>query len=335
MRSRVEHLGCAVILTESERLREEVLRLLRVEYGMDQLRTGTHVSSLIYCLSKEWYAVHDPLPVTDEEVALFAIGYGLERVLISRDRAEPFEVDGITLSPDMTLLGLAGDVKSTRMAPNTSAGCAICGEPYRGHGGLCECGHAKADHVSGIGCMAGVDDNTARCGCAKFYRHAYEKAPPVAFELPMGWQRQFMAYVYGLAHACTCPQWWLETDERVHQTVGYDRMQHHSLCALSGPLARGGGGNKGVASTAFGVAVVHLISAEIKAYEARWTEAELKANWQWLLERKATRERLLASDNPEPYQHRLYEDECRTCRYGLMCGLRASIDQLKEKTAVE
>lgn len=283
-----------MILTESDRLREEVLRLLRVEYGMDQLRTGTHVSSLIYCLSREWYAQHDPLPVTDKEVALFAIGYGLERVLISRDRAEPFEVDGITLSPDMTLLGLTSDLKSTRMAPNTSAGCAVCGEPYRGHSkasqrAVCaKCGHTH--EPSSDFCP------TQYCACMDFEPsepHPYEKAPPVAFELPVGWQRQFMAYVEG---------WRRQVPE-------------------------------GSRPQPFGVVVVHLISAEIKAYEARWTADELSSNWQWLLERKATRERLLANDDPEPYQHRLYEGECAHCSYSLMCGLRASIDQLKERAA--
>jgi hypothetical protein len=296
-----------MILQESPRLYDEAIRLLRAEYGMDQLRTGTHVSSLIYCLTKEYLSRHDPLPVTEEEVVMYAIGFGLERLILHRNRVEPFEVDGITLSLDGTALGLGVDVKTTRMAPTSSAGCAVCGEPYKGHSKtlqrkVCTCGHPDMAHVDGkYECLHQDEPSEVyECVCGRFVAseaHAYEKAPPVAFELPIGWQKQFMAYVYGSSVA-------------------------------------GWGGEVG-ATRPFGVVVVHLIPAVIKAYEVRWTASELEANWAWLLERKATLARMEAEGVSEPFQHRLYEEECLNCRYSLMCGLQASINQIKETAAVE
>lgn len=151
-----------MIIESAPDLRVALLNRVRTEYMIGQQREGLHVSSLIYCLSKALYEATDPLPPTDREVELWSIGFGLERVFLPGLQEEPLEMDGITGTPDFTL-GILSDLKSTRMAPGSSAGCAECGEPYRGH-------------------------TVITTG------HAYVKAPALPFEIPEGWRRQFMAY---------------------------------------------------------------------------------------------------------------------------------------------
>lgn len=146
-------------------LRADLMDNLRREYTGDT-RSGTHLTSLIYCLTRAYWQEVDPLPPTEDELIMYAIGFGLERVLISRDHVEPFEVDGISLSPDFVINETYADLKSTRMSPEGKSSCGVCGEPYTGHS------KAKNGHVY-VAVKAG-------------------------FEVPLGWQKQVMGYRHAL-----------------------------------------------------------------------------------------------------------------------------------------
>ena len=147
-------------------LKDAMLQALRDEYQTDAQRPGMHLSSVSYCLTKAYWERVEPQPPTETEVSLWSIGFALERVMIAKMHMEPLVVDGITMTPDFQLLGMPADLKSTRMAPTRSDGCAICGTPYRGH------------------------DRDA-------LGHNYEPTSR-PFDFPIGWQRQFMGYRYGL-----------------------------------------------------------------------------------------------------------------------------------------
>lgn len=156
-----------MIVEPAPDVHDEMITLLKEEHRLAEQREGMHVSDLVYCLTKSYWKHTDPLPPSDDEVVMWSIGWGLERVLIPRLHVAPITVDGITGTPDFALHGVPADLKSTRMAVESSAGCAVCGEPY--------VGHSKTKHG-----------------------HVYEKAPPVQFVMPEGWVRQFMAYTHML-----------------------------------------------------------------------------------------------------------------------------------------
>ena len=163
-----------MIVEPAPHLHAEIIAALKQEYKLTDQRTGMHVSDLTHCLTLSYWNRVDPAPPSDEGVIMWSIGWGLERVLIPRLHVEPLEVDGITGTPDFAFPdGTPADLKSTRMAVNTSAGCAVCGEPY--------VGHTKGKNG-----------------------HVYEKAPPVPFVIPETWKRQFMAYSYMLN--CLTPE---------------------------------------------------------------------------------------------------------------------------------
>ena len=89
-----------------------------------------HLTELIYCLTKAYYDRTAPLRVSDKETVMFAIGFGLEQVILrGDDDTAPVsqELDGIWLTPDYVMLTGGGmDLKSTRMYPDAD------GSPKRG-----------------------------------------------------------------------------------------------------------------------------------------------------------------------------------------------------------
>jgi hypothetical protein len=141
-----------------------LIQMVRDEYLTDEPRDAEftiHGTSLIYCLTKQYWQDTDPLPPSDEEVTMWSVGYGLERRILAR-KEEAVELDGIVLSPDFRLMGSLADLKTTMMAPEKSLGCAKCGEPYQGHKG-----------------------------------HKYEKnEQKQPFEPPASWVKQFQNYSY-------------------------------------------------------------------------------------------------------------------------------------------
>lgn len=104
------------------------------EIYMGTDRTGIHLSSISYCLTKAAFE-SDPstkLPLSDKELKLFAIGFALEDVFLrpgtNHEPPETIIVDGISMSPDYVIAaedipyihGEGVDLKSTRMRPDAS-----------------------------------------------------------------------------------------------------------------------------------------------------------------------------------------------------------------------
>jgi hypothetical protein len=359
-----------MIIQESQDLHTAFLNRLKAKYRLVANRSEDgkiHLSDLTHCLTASYWDRVDYEPPTDEQALAFARGWLLEDFSISDIHVEPFEVDGVWMSVDMLLDGLPGDLKSTLLAPESSPGCAVCGEPYKGHSKALQvqrcatCGHSKSDHPSGYYCLA--DTGVNPCGCPDFFPtdpHPYEKAPPKSFVFPVEWERRFAAYRWGLNHvvlSCTCTPDWKRYGPYRSNFLRKTGEHHMGGC----PSFRAS-----QMSTRFGVVVFHLIHAVVKAYELRWTQAELEAAWAWVLDRKAILERMLAArekcglcghrekdhhlgwcgagpssdcgcpsfeptEEPEPFKHN--EDyECRNCAYLLRCQLWASLhpDQYKE-----
>ena len=97
-------------------------------YNIRQQRQGIHLSTVIYCLTRAYFDFTQYIQPTEEEVMLFALGYGLQDVLTPQEAiTEVFEKDGIIYSPDFLLkvtdtsiknYGQYFEVKTTRMSSN-------------------------------------------------------------------------------------------------------------------------------------------------------------------------------------------------------------------------
>lgn len=107
-----------MIQTQNKQIEREILDALTLKYITSRSRDTIHVSHLIYCLTKGYYELTDPLPPTDNEVMLFAIGFGLENILLREEsHVETGEVDGIKYSPDFVPLSAGkAELKTTRQA---------------------------------------------------------------------------------------------------------------------------------------------------------------------------------------------------------------------------
>jgi hypothetical protein len=112
-----------MIKTENPELSRLILNHLSDKYKLKQPREGIHLSTLVYCLTRSFLDSKSSIEPTDEELMLFALGYGLQDVLTPPDATTPtFEQDSIVYRPDM-LLCLPGNVglqlieiKTTRMS---------------------------------------------------------------------------------------------------------------------------------------------------------------------------------------------------------------------------
>lgn len=95
---------------------QQALGNLREGYQTDRSKE-LHVTNLIYCLTRSWFDMNAPLDPTPEEVMLFSLGWGLQKVLFPTEQeVEPIEVDEIICSPDfLTIGGLKAELKTTRM----------------------------------------------------------------------------------------------------------------------------------------------------------------------------------------------------------------------------
>ncbi len=78
-----------------------VLDALAEKYNLLEKRTGIHLSSLVYCLTKSYLDLTSPLEPSDTELWLFSTGYGLEHVMTPAIAEAPtYEVEGIFYRPD-------------------------------------------------------------------------------------------------------------------------------------------------------------------------------------------------------------------------------------------
>ena len=123
--------------------RQELMQRLRDKYTEDRTQE-LHWTEVRNCLTKMWEDKHDPLPPTDQEMLLFAVGFGLEAVILRDEQVmmnddtgdlgmlssmspPPRIMFGLHLTPDyQQIKGGELDLKSTRMHPDTD------GSPKRG-----------------------------------------------------------------------------------------------------------------------------------------------------------------------------------------------------------
>lgn len=97
-------------------LRRDILNLLEAKYVDQSRKAELHLTDLIYCLTRSWFDKVKPLPPTEEEVMLFSLGFGLQKVLLDGE-AKPVTVDGIVCSPDFIgKRGLMSELKTTRQS---------------------------------------------------------------------------------------------------------------------------------------------------------------------------------------------------------------------------
>jgi hypothetical protein len=112
-----------MIKTDNPELSRLILNHLSDKYKLKQPREGIHLSTLVYCLTRSFFDAHSAVEPTDEELMLFALGYGLQDVLTPANAETPtLESEGIIYRPDM-LLALPSanrtqlvEVKTTRMS---------------------------------------------------------------------------------------------------------------------------------------------------------------------------------------------------------------------------
>lgn len=101
-------------LLNNPTIAHQVIELLKKEYEME--KPLPHLAELVYCLTRSYYDRMEPLPPTEREILLFAVGLGLERLLLKGQRlAVVGQCEGIHYSPDfIALTDLPGELKTTR-----------------------------------------------------------------------------------------------------------------------------------------------------------------------------------------------------------------------------
>ena len=107
---------------DNPQLNKLILAHLSELYNLKQARVDTHLSTLVYCLTRSFLDRVNPLEPTDEEVMLFALGLGLQDILTPRGARTPvYELEGIKFSPDFQfgLRGYLVELKTTRMSLRT------------------------------------------------------------------------------------------------------------------------------------------------------------------------------------------------------------------------
>ena len=105
-------------IVPNQALTDAVLKELRTKYIDKSVRKDIHLTHCIYCLTRSYYDLTDPDPPTREELMLFSIGFGLEKVLLDNESIHgQISCDGILLTPDfVTAGGNVAELKTTRMS---------------------------------------------------------------------------------------------------------------------------------------------------------------------------------------------------------------------------
>ncbi len=100
---------------DNPELKRRILTHLADQYNIMEVRAPNHLSSYVYCRTRTFLDQKQATEPTEQEVMLFALGYGLQDVLTPKDAEAPIiERDGIIYSPDMILLGRQNEIKTTR-----------------------------------------------------------------------------------------------------------------------------------------------------------------------------------------------------------------------------
>lgn len=100
---------------DNPELKRKVLDHLADLYKIREVREPNHLSSYITCRTKAFLDQKQTSQPNDEEVMLFALGYGLQDVLTPRDAEAPLiNKDGIIYRPDFILSLRQNEIKTTR-----------------------------------------------------------------------------------------------------------------------------------------------------------------------------------------------------------------------------
>ena len=88
---------------ENPELQRKLLNHLASLYKIKEIREPNHLSSFISCRTKTFFDQKQAIEPTDEEVMLFALGYGLQDILTPKDaHAKVYNLRGIIYRPDMS-----------------------------------------------------------------------------------------------------------------------------------------------------------------------------------------------------------------------------------------
>ncbi len=104
---------------DNPELKRKILTHLAEQYQITETREPNHLSSYVYCRTKGFFEQQHALSPNDDEVMMFALGYGLQDVLTPKDEvAQVYEKGGIIYRPDMSSMRLGienlGEIKTTR-----------------------------------------------------------------------------------------------------------------------------------------------------------------------------------------------------------------------------
>jgi len=100
---------------DNPELKRKILDHLADLYKIKEVRESNHLSSYITCRTKSFLDQKQTVEPTDQEVVLFALGYGLQDVLTPKDASAPvITKDGIIYRPDMILDRRLNEIKTTR-----------------------------------------------------------------------------------------------------------------------------------------------------------------------------------------------------------------------------
>jgi len=100
---------------DNPELKRKILDHLADLYKIKEVREAGHLSSYITCRTKSFLDQKQTTEPTEQEVMLFALGYGLQDVLTPTEAGAPvITKNGITYSPDMILSNRLNEIKTTR-----------------------------------------------------------------------------------------------------------------------------------------------------------------------------------------------------------------------------
>ena len=102
-----------MIRLDNSELKRKILNYLADSYKIKEIREPNHLSSYVYCRTKGFFDQKQAIEPTDEEVLLFALGYGLQDVLTPKSMQAPvYNIDGVIYRPDMSFTLAASEVEN-------------------------------------------------------------------------------------------------------------------------------------------------------------------------------------------------------------------------------
>ncbi len=106
---------------DNPELRLKLLNHLVSLFKIKEIREPNHLSSYISCRTRSFFDQKQAIEPTEQEVMLFAIGYGLQDVMTPKDaEAKLYKVEDIIYRPDMSFevtmaeLNMLMELKTTR-----------------------------------------------------------------------------------------------------------------------------------------------------------------------------------------------------------------------------